>query len=134
MASASRRLSRPLGRSLSHPITCYATRMQGGAHRPRQPDLLRVACRFLSLYIRLTKRAAKDEPHLFGPRAPDYFRDTVRMEQQEKEFEAAIRKVYGPPDPASPFRGSTLWTDRYVIPPERRRLFLKWFNEQYPVK
>lgn len=132
MPSASRHLARSLSRTQSRSLSRYATRMQGGARRPRQPNGLRVACRLLNTYIRLTKRAAKRDPHVFGPRARVYFLDTLRMEQEQKEIEAAIRKVYGPPKPGTPPPVSTLWSDRYPVGSARHRLFLKWFHERYP--
>jgi hypothetical protein len=75
----------------------------------------------------------KRDPHLFGPRARDYFLDTLAMERQQQEAQAALRKIYGPPDPTQPARVSTLWTDRYHFTSRRQyRMFLKWFHEQYP--
>jgi hypothetical protein len=71
----------------------------------------------------------KRDPHLFGPRARDYFLDTLRVERQQE----ALHKIYGPPDPSQPARVSTLWTDRYHFSsPSEYRKFLKWFREQYP--
>lgn len=131
MKPRSQRL-RSLNRSLNCRVTRRATRMLGGARRPRQPNPLREACRLLARYIRLSKRAARKDPHLFGPRAPDYYRDTLRLVQEEKEDEAAIRKVYGPPAPGATPYVSTLWTDRYVRRPRNRKRFLKWFQEHYP--
>ena len=106
--------------------------MLGGARRRREPDPIAVVCRLLTQYLRMQKRAAREEPHLFGPHAQQYFLDTLEMERHEAEMEAAIRKVYGPPAPGEPPHVSTLWTDRYCPAPGERRLFLKWFHEQYP--
>jgi hypothetical protein len=107
--------------------------MLAGARRPRRPDELRLLCRILTQYLRIARRMEKRDPHLFGPRARDYFLDTLRLERQQQENEAALRKVYGPPDPSQPAPVSTLWTDRYHFSsPRQRRLFLSWFREHYP--
>jgi hypothetical protein len=59
--------------------------------------------------------------------------DTLRMEPQQQEAQAALDKIYGPPDPTQPARASTLWTDRYhFTSPCQYRRFLKWFHEEYP--
>jgi hypothetical protein len=111
----------------------YATRMLAGARRPRRPNDLLLLCRILTRYLRVVRRMEKRDPHLFGPHARDYFLDTLRIERQQQENEAALRKVYGPPDPSRPAPVSTLWTDRYHFSsPRQRRLFLNWFHEQYP--
>ncbi len=76
----------------------------------------------------------KAEPHIFGPHSHQYFLDTLEMEREQNEREAALQSVYGPPKPGEPEFISTLWTDRYYLPPtaEGRRIFLKWFHEKYP--
>ena len=98
----------------------------------RRPNLLRLACRLLTEYLRSAKRMARQDPHLFGPRAMDYYRDTLAKVEFEKEIWAAIEKVYGPPEPGHERPASTIWSDRYFPPPERRRFFLKCFHEKYP--
>lgn len=125
-------MPRYLNRRLDHKCNRYDSRMLPGARRPRPVDPLRAACRALNLAVRLSKRMAKRDPHLFGPRAADYFRDTLRLEAQQRETEAALRKVYGPPKPGDPPFVSTLWTDRYFhTTPEAQRIFRKWFKEHY---
>jgi len=105
--------------------------MLGGARR--RPDELLLLCRVLTQYLRLARRMEKRDPHLFGPRARDYFLDTLRLERQQQETQAALRKVYGPSGPAPPAPVSTLWTDRYHFStPRERRLFLNAFRKQYP--
>jgi hypothetical protein len=107
--------------------------MLGTARRRRRPDDLVLLCRVLTQYLRLARRMEKRDPHLFGPRARDYFLDTLRLERQQEETAAAIRKIYGPPDPAQPARVSNLWTDRYHFSsPRQHRIFLKRFHERYP--
>ena len=105
-----------------------------GARSKRRPDDLRLLCRVLTQYLRLARRMEKRDPHLFGPRARDYYLDTLRLEQRDQEVEAALRKIYGPRDPGAPARVSTLWSDRYpeFSSASQHRLFLKWFHEQYP--
>lgn len=122
---------RNLNWGLNRACSRFATTMLGGARRPNH---LVLACRLLSLHLRLAKRMAKEDPHLFGPHARQYFLDTLQLEQEEREIEAAIRKVYGPLPPGESPPVSTLWTDRYHPQPEQRKLFLKWFHEKYPSK
>jgi hypothetical protein len=95
--------------------------MLGGARRPRRPNELAEAARLLRLYLRVARRMAREEPHLFGPHAHEYFLETLRMEEMHREAEAAILKVYGPPAPGEPQRVSTLWMDRYCLPPKVRK-------------
>ncbi len=132
MWTRSRSGLRSLNRSLNRRCRRYAGKMLGGALRPRQPDELALLCRVLTQYLRVARRMEKRDPHLFGPRARDYFLDTLDMERLQQETEAALCKIYGPPPPDQPPRVSTLWTDRYYPQPRQRRLFLKWFNENYP--
>jgi len=98
----------------------------------RRPNYLALACSALNQLLRLHRRMAKDDPHLFGPRAHDYFLDTLEEDRRLHEAEAALRKIYGPPAPGQPEHVSTLWTDRYEPKPEQRKIFLKWFHENYP--
>jgi hypothetical protein len=132
MWKRSRNGIRKLDRRLDRHCNRYAGRMCSGARRPRRPDYLAIACRLLNQSLRIAKRMAKEDPHIFGPRSREYFRDTLKLERQEQEMEAAVRKVYGPPVPGQPEHVSTLWTDRYLPEPKQRRLFLKWFRENYP--
>ncbi len=127
-----RSLHRRAFRGLNHRCVRYATTLLGGARRPRQPDELRLLCRTLTAYLRLADRMAKRDPHLFGPHAHRYYLDTLALENEQQQVEAALDKVYGPRKPDEPRRISTLWTDRYHVPPKKRRLFLKWFRENYP--
>jgi len=125
----SRNGTHKISQSLSRRVTHYATRTLAGAHRPRGPDELHQLSRILTQYLRIARRMEKRDPHLFGPRARDYFLDTLRVERQQE----ALHKIYGPPDPSQPARVSTLWTDRYHFSsPSEYRKFLKWFREQYP--
>ena len=105
--------------------------MLGGA---RRPNYFALACSALNQFLRIQARMAKAEPHIFGPHSHQYFLDTLEMEREEKEREAALRRAYGPPKPGEPKFVSTLWTDRCNPPedPKRRRIFIKWFHEKYP--
>jgi len=51
---------------------------------------------------------AKEDPHIFGPHARQYFLDTLEMEREQQEAQAALRKAYGPPSPNQPKYVSTL--------------------------
>jgi hypothetical protein len=103
--------------------------MLGGA---RRPNYLALACSALTQLLRLETRKAKEAPHLFGPHAHKYFLDTLTMEREQQEREAALRRAYGPPKLGEPEFVSTLWTDRYYPEPGSRKMFLKWFHEKYP--
>jgi hypothetical protein len=110
------RLDRPLSRRLDR---CLTARTDGRSFRP--PDYLAVACSALSLYLRQAGKMAKADPHIFGPHAAE----------QQAEAEAALCKVYGPPKPGDPPPAS-VWRERYYPEPGlERRIFLKWFKEQY---
>ena len=126
-----RKLDRALRRPLARRCTRYAGKLSPGA---RRPNYLALACKALNQYLRLRRRMAKEDPHIFGPRAGDYYLDTLKEEQRRREADAALRSVYGPPAPGEPEHVSTLWTDRYEIKPEQRKIFLKWFHEKYPTR
>ena len=130
MSKKSRNGIRKLGRSLNRRCDHYATKMLGGA---RRPNYLAIACRALTEYLRIAKRMAKRDPHLFGPRAREYYLDTLRLERQEQECQVALDEVYGPPSPDQPKLSSTVRTDRYYFSdPQQRLQFLKWFHKNYP--
>ena len=123
------RLNRSLNRRLNRHLGSLLTRRTSG-RRYRRRNLLAEACRALELCIRQSKKMAKADPHLFGPHARAYYLDTLREDQQAQEIEAALEKVYGPdPDGAGQLR--SVWQERYNIPPEERRNFLKWFKQRY---
>jgi hypothetical protein len=119
--SLNRLLNRPLGRFLNR-------RIDGRPCRP--PNYLAQACSLLEKYLRLRRQAAKAEPHLFGPHAGEYYRDTQRLAAQDREVAAALDKIYGPAPPGSPTRPS-VWEERYSIPPESQKLHRRWFREKY---
>jgi hypothetical protein len=98
----------------------------------RRPNYLALACKAFKQVLRFHRRLAKQDPHLFGPRAHDYYLDTLAEERRLHEAEAALRRVYGPPAPGEPEHVSTLWNDRYEIKPGQQKMFLKWFHENYP--
>jgi hypothetical protein len=105
MWTKSRNGLRKTGRSVNRRCTRYATRMLGGAARP---NFLAMACSAINKALRIHARLAKEDPHLFGPHSHRYFLDTLEMEREEKEREAALRSVYGPPKPGEPVHVSTL--------------------------
>jgi hypothetical protein len=104
----------------------------GRRRRPKNP--ISEICRLVSAYIRLRHRAIRRDPHLFGPRAHRYYQDTIRLEQRQREIDAALHRVYGP-DPAADSTSAaarhSVWADRYFIQPKNQRLFRKWFRETY---
>ena len=123
--SLGRKLNRCLNRRCTHSITRRLVRARAG-------DSLGYLCSLLEQLLRSANRLAQNDPHLFGPRAREYYLDTLRLQGEERLIEEALRKTYGPVKPGEPRHISTLWTDRYFPPPERRKLFRKWFHEQYP--
>src|SRR4051794_35681196 len=107
MWKKSRNGTRRLNCSLGRRCWRYGTKMLHGA---RRPNYLALACRALNQFLRLQARLAKAEPHIFGPHSRRYFLDTLEMEREQKEREAALHTVYGPPKPGQPEFASTLWT------------------------
>ena len=99
--------------------------------RVAPPNYLTIACRYLAQALRISKRMAKADPHLFGPHARAYFLETLDLEKSYREIDDPLDMVYGPQREGKPPLSSTLWTDRYVIEPARRGLFHKWFKERY---
>jgi hypothetical protein len=88
-----------LARSLSRPLARFLGRRLDG--RPaRRLNYLAEACALLGKYIRLRRKSVRAEPHLFGPRAGDYYRDTLELADQQKVVAAALDKIYGP-DPSA---------------------------------
>ena len=123
------RLNRRLNSRLNRHLGSLLTRRTNG-RRYRRRNLLAEACRALELCIRQSKKMAKADPHLFSPHAHAFYLDTLREDQQAQEIEAALDKVYGP-DPERAGRLRSVWQERYNIPPEQRKFFLKWFKEHY---
>jgi hypothetical protein len=118
-----------LTRSLNRPLARFLGRRLDG--RPaRRPNYLAEACALLGKYIRLRRKTAKAEPHLFGPHAGDYYRDTLKLADQQKVVAAALEKIYGP-DPSGAPPPSSVWQERYDIPPEQMKVYRKWFRENY---
>ena len=122
-------LTRSLNRPLAHGLDrCLNRRLAG---RPcRRPNYLAEACALLGKYLRLRRSAAKAAPHLFGPHAGEYYRDTLRQAAHDREVAAALDKIYGPSSPGSPARPS-VWQERYEIPPDQMKLHRRWFREKY---
>ena len=116
-----RMLAHPLGRSLNR-------RLNGGSCRSRND--LAMACSLIQKYIRLRRKTARSQPHLFGPHAGAYYRDTLKLAARQKEVDAALEKIYGTSPPGSPASPS-VWVDRYHIPSENMKIHRKWFRENY---
>jgi hypothetical protein len=96
----------------------------------RRANLLAEACRAINLCLRQSRKMAAADPHLFGPHALDYYRDVLRMEKEQQVIQTALDKVYGT-SPADAPRSSSVWREHYDIPPEGRKIFRKWFRENY---
>jgi len=131
MWTKSRNGIRKLNRSLGRPCWRYGTKMLNGA---RRPNYLALACSALNKVLCIHGRQAKEDPHIFGPHSHQYFLDTLEIARERHEAEAALCRVYGPPKPGDPVYVSTPWADRYgpEPTPEAKRIFLKWFHENYP--
>ncbi|HEV2435941.1 MAG TPA: hypothetical protein VG077_08075 [Verrucomicrobiae bacterium] len=122
-------LNRRLNRLLARPLDRFLNHRLGG--RPcRPPNYLAQACTLIGKFISLRRKMARAEPHLFGPHTGAYYRDTLKLEAEQKEMHAALEKVYGPAPPGSP-RPVSVWSNRYYIPPERMKIHRKWFRENY---
>ena len=99
--------------ALNHHRTRFATRMLGGARRPRKPNGLALACRLLDEALRIHERMAKREPNLFGPHATQYFLETVEREKFRREIATTIRRVYGESETDGESYVTGVWTERY---------------------
>lgn len=123
------RLPRALNRNLVRRRRCYLT-TRTDRRRWTPPNHLAIACRALAKYVRERQRLAREQPHLYGPHADRYRRDTVAMMRSDAEAETALRKVYGPHQPGESSSRPDAWTRRYVLSPQWRG-FRKWFRESY---
>jgi hypothetical protein len=123
------RLNCRQNRPLAHYLGRFLNRWIDGC--PCRPaNHLAQACTLIEKYIRQRRQTAKAEPHLFGPHAGAYYRDTLKLEARKKVTDAALEKVYGPSPPGSPLRPS-VWTERYCIPPDGMKIHRRWFRENY---
>ncbi len=82
--------TRKLNRRPFRPLCRYATRMLGNAHRPSPPDELAVICSALNEVIKIHNR--------LRPFMEDQRRQH-ELEEHMREWEPALRRVYGPPSP-----------------------------------
>jgi hypothetical protein len=124
--SGNRRLAQRLNRRLGGYLT---RRLDGRAFCP--PDYWAQTRSLLEEYLRLRQRAARRDPHLFGPHARRYFLDTLRLEQEASEIEAALEKVYGPAPEGQRSDPKCVWRERYFIEPGQEKFFRKWFKQHY---
>ena len=118
-----------LARSLNRPLARFLGRRLDGRSTHR-PNYLAEACALLGKYIRLRRKSARAEPHLFGPHAGAYYRDTLKLADQQKVMAAALEKIYGP-DPSGAPPPPSVWQERYDLPPEPMQVYRKWFRETY---
>jgi hypothetical protein len=130
--SCSLRLNRRLGRRLTVRL-CHRLNRGPDGRILRPKNLLYEVCTLIARYTRMRERAARRDPHLFGRHASEYYQDTLRLEREQREIDAALDRVYGPDPAASASGGSrhSVWTERYYIEPGQERLFRKWFRETY---
>jgi hypothetical protein len=122
-------LTRSLNRPLFRPVARFLDRRLDG-RSVRRTNYLAEACALLGKYIRLRRKSAKAEPHLFGPHAGAYYRDTLRLADQQKVVAAALDKIYGP-DPSGAPPPPSVWSERYDLPPEQMKVHRQWFRENY---
>jgi len=119
----------PLNHRLNRRLGSLLTRRTNG-RRFHRANLLAEACRALNLCLRQARKMAETDPHLFGPHARKYHLDVRRRAQEQQVIHAALDKIYGPAPAGAP-RSPSVWQEHYDIPPERRKLFRKWFRENY---
>lgn len=90
---------RSLNRLYTRSLTRHASRMLGGVHRPRPPDLLAIACRALERVVKIDKSLRP------------FMQDQTRIMQDwlwRQEVDATVRKVYSQP----PLKGKILVNKR----------------------
>lgn len=102
-----------LNRSLNHRLTRYTASLQGGARRPPADDGFAEIFRCFRAYFKVRDRMAREDPHLFGPDAPAYHRETVAEHRYATQIEAALTRVYGPA--ATPSEADQVWSQAYPV-------------------
>ena len=122
-----RKLDRVLIRKLNG--NCYR-KLSRRITRGPNPRYLALACRLINEALRIDKRLAKRDPHLFGPHARAYYRDTVAQERLQEHLRVSLDKIYGPSPPETSAPPPSIWTERYETWPADRK-FRKWFREIY---
>ncbi|MEY4387567.1 MAG: hypothetical protein RLY20_2850 [Verrucomicrobiota bacterium] len=110
-------------------VRCLTRRLDGRAFRP--PDYFAQACQHLERYVRLVEKAARQEPHVYGPHADRYYRDTVQMISDEREIDAALARVYGSTPTSVSEIAARIWRERYGFSTRQAPSFRKWFRERY---
>ena len=101
---------RDCNRSRNRSLAVHTTRMLHDRRRPASSADLAGALRCVNQAVRIARRMAKREPHIFGPQASGYLRETIEMAGQQDEFRRLLQRVYG--DQATPIP-STVWSQRY---------------------
>jgi len=123
------RLNQRCNRSLTRKLNTIITKRTDG--KPyRRPNHFLAAYREFNRYVKETKKLTKQQPHVCGPHASQYFQDTIQAAKVAAEAEAALHRVYGPCKPGDPPLGPGVWTRRYFLDPERKG-FRKWFRKNY---
>jgi len=108
-------LNRCLNRRLNRRLDCYATTLQGGARRPRDKDGFAEIFRCFLEYFKVCDRMAREDPHLFGPEAPAYYRETVAEHDWALKVDAALTHVYGPATPGESCGADQIWSTAYPV-------------------
>ncbi|MGC3958721.1 MAG: hypothetical protein QM813_12510 [Verrucomicrobiota bacterium] len=100
-------LHRSLNHSVNHRLNRYAAVVANGGRRPRAKDGLLEICRYIEQSLKIRDRMAREDPHLFGPEARAYLRETVAEHDCALQVEAALAQVYG-----SDYDKHSSWADR----------------------
>lgn len=106
-------MRRSLNRSLNHRLNRYATSMLDGRPRPRDADGFAEIFQCFRAYFKVRDRMALEDPHLFGPEAARYYRETVAEHHAARQIEAALDRVYGPSASAHSGWADRVWSDNY---------------------
>ena len=108
-------LNRSLNRRLNRRLNRYSTTLQGGACRPRDKDGFAEIFRCFREYFKVRDRMARADPHLFGPEAQAYYRETVAEHDWALKVDAALTCVYGPATPGESCGADQVWSTAYPV-------------------
>ena len=102
-----------LNRSLNRRLTRYTSTLQGGARRPRPDSGFGEIFRCFRAYFQVRDRMAREDPHLFGPEAQPYYRETVAEHDWALKVDAALTRVYGPVPLGESCGANQVWSTAY---------------------
>jgi len=129
IASMFTSLNRPLHHYLNRRLNRYATAVASGGRRPRAKGGLLEICRYLEQALKISDRLAREDPHLFGPEAPAYFRETIAEHKWAVTIDAAVAQVYGAA--ATPPDTHRVWSQAYPVfhsAAEKQKWVKNWSN------